>query len=114
MERIKLHLRHPEDLPLLNSEDAMNQLRAEREQGDPLIFNYAIDARRLEAWVIGSLSQLPDPNEVRYSDQPGEYTALLLGATSNTVQQWNPERRGEFDRFLHLARIVYRRPDEAV
>ena len=88
----------------------MEQLRAAKGQPDTFLVDYALSARALEIEAASSLDELPLPEEVLVRDHPGEYTARLIGATDNTIQQLPPEERREFDRFLHLSRMVYPNP----
>lgn len=114
-ERFQIYTKNPERLPAIaEPQEAMELLLLAKNQEDTFVFDYALDARRLETWARSRLADLPNPQTVQFSDSPDEYTSVLLGATSRTIQQWDTKMRDEFDRLLYLSRIVYRRPDEAL
>ncbi len=88
----------------------MEQLQVAKAQQDTFLFDYALSARALEIEAVSRLNELPVPEVVLLRDYPGEYSEKLIGATDNKIQQLPPEERKEFDRILHLSRIVYPNP----
>ena len=103
-----------EQWPPVTPEEAMQKLQIAKTNPDPFLFDYAMSTRALEVWTSDRLSDLPDPKTVQYADHSGEYTALLLGATNNRVQQLDSGDRSQFEDMLHLARVVYSGPQNTL